>query len=116
LRALTVDYLTHLQWPAMAVTVLSTFLVGSTDEHRRRIGFWLFLFSNVLWTVWGVYDGAPALVALQVALAFMNVRGARKAAAQEAKQASESSSSDGQHSSSTKPQSAGTSIAGEKHA
>lgn len=71
----------QLQWPAMAVTIGASWLIGSTDERRRKAGFWLFLLSNVLWSVWGVHAGAPALVALQVALAVMNIRGARKAAA-----------------------------------
>lgn len=75
------DALKHLQWPAMAVTVLASWLVGSTEESRRKAGFWVFLLSNLLWTVWALHDNAPALVALQIALAAMNVRGAFKAAA-----------------------------------
>lgn len=47
-------------------------------KNRRHIGFWLFLLSNVLWVVWGIYSAAPALVVLQVALAAMNIRGAKK--------------------------------------
>jgi hypothetical protein len=38
----------------------------------------LFIVSNVLWVVWGVHAHAYALIALQVCLAIMNVRGARK--------------------------------------
>jgi len=75
------DFLTHLQWPAMIVTVGATWLVGSSNDRRRRAGFWLFLVSNVLWVAWGLHAQAPALVALQFALAAMNIRGARKAAA-----------------------------------
>ena len=67
-----------IQWPAMAVTVLAAWLTGSEREKRRAAGFWVFLASNVLWVIWGVHDGAWALVTLQVALALMNVRGARK--------------------------------------
>jgi len=36
------------------------------------------LFSNVLWVIWGLHDGAYALIALQVALAGLNMRGASK--------------------------------------
>lgn len=73
-----------LQWPAMAATILAAWLVGSSRERRRNIGFWVFLASNLLWGVWGWHDGAYALIALQVALAVMNIRGARKTdAAQE---------------------------------
>jgi hypothetical protein len=76
------DFLVHLQWPAMVVTVAAAWLVGSSSEGRRRAGFWLFMISNVMWVAWGLHDGALALVALQFALAAMNVRGAYKASAE----------------------------------
>jgi hypothetical protein len=66
------------QWPAMLATLASTWLVGSTNKGRRMVGFHTFLVSNVLWIVWGWHDGAWALVALQVGLAALNVRGASK--------------------------------------
>ena len=65
-----------LQWPAMLVTVLAAWLVASSSKRRRRIGFWVFLLSNVLWIAWGWHDEAYALVVLQLALGAMNVRGA----------------------------------------
>lgn len=67
-----------LQWPAMAATVLAAWLVASQRKTRRRLGFWVYLASNVLWSTWGLHDEAYALVALQVALAAMNVRGMKK--------------------------------------
>jgi hypothetical protein len=73
------DALNLLQWPAMAVTVASAWLVASSQASRRQAGFWLFLFSNVLWVIWGWSSNAPALVVLQVLLAVMNIRGALKA-------------------------------------
>lgn len=66
------------QWPAMAVTLIASWLVASTKERRRNIGFWVFILSNVLWVVWGVHDSAYALIALQVCLAALNIRGAVK--------------------------------------
>ena len=72
------DYLQHLQWLAMIVTVLAAWLVASQSKRRRMIGFWCFLASNVLWVVWGLRDHAYALVVLQVALAILNIRGAYK--------------------------------------
>jgi hypothetical protein len=47
------EWLDLLQWPAMLVTVLAAWLVASTSKRRRRIGFWTFLLSNVLWITWG---------------------------------------------------------------
>ena len=66
------------QWPAMAVTVIASWLVASKAERRRNIGFWVFMASNALWIAWGMQAGATALIALQVCLAAMNIRGAMK--------------------------------------
>ena len=51
-----------IQWPAMVVTVIAAWMVGSQKKFKRNWGFWLFLFSNVLWIVWGWQDGAYALI------------------------------------------------------
>jgi len=67
-----------IQWPAMLVTVAASWFVASSSEGRRRVGFWLFLFSNALWVVWGWSAQAYALIALQVCLVAMNLRGAKK--------------------------------------
>jgi hypothetical protein len=72
------DLLGLLQWPAMIVTVLAAYLVASSDEKRRGVGFWVFMLSNVLWVIWGWHAQAYALMALQVCLAAMNIRGAKK--------------------------------------
>ena len=66
------------QWPAMIVTIVAAWLIGSQRKRKREIGFWCFLLSNVLWIVWGWHDGAYALIGLQLALAFLNIRGVRK--------------------------------------
>jgi hypothetical protein len=72
------DLVDLLQWPAMAVTLLASWLVASSQPARRHAGFWLFLLSNGMWVAWGWFDGAPALIALQLGLAVMNIRGASK--------------------------------------
>ncbi len=77
------DVLNLLQWPAMVCSVLAAWLVASQQPRRRRHGFWWFLGGNVLWTVWGWHDGAWALITLQFALGFLNVRGMKKNAAAE---------------------------------
>ncbi|MBU0747928.1 MAG: YgjV family protein [Gammaproteobacteria bacterium] len=69
-----------IQWPAFAASVVAAWLVGSENERRRKWGFWVFLASNVLWVCWGLPAGANAVIALQVCLAVMNVRGLVKAA------------------------------------
>ncbi|MHB1122342.1 MAG: hypothetical protein ACYC0T_06410 [Ramlibacter sp.] len=72
------EWLDLLQWPAMVATVLAAWLVGSNGQGRRNAGFWVFLGSNLLWGLWGWHDGAYALIALQVALAVLNIRGVSK--------------------------------------
>jgi hypothetical protein len=67
-----------LQWPAMVVTLTASWLVASRSEARRHWGFWTYMLSNLLWVAWGVHTRAWALIALQVGLAVMNIRGARK--------------------------------------
>jgi hypothetical protein len=72
------QWIPHLQWPAMVATLLSAWLVASQIKWRRHWGFWIFLLSNVLWGVWAWHDHAYALVALQLGLAVLNIRGVRK--------------------------------------
>ena len=72
------DWLGALQWPAMVVTLTGAWLVASKHRHRRYWGFGVFIASNVLWILWGLHTAAWALIALQVGLFVMNVRGARE--------------------------------------
>jgi hypothetical protein len=67
-----------MQWPAMVVTVFAAWFVASRSRVRRKLGFWLFLASNILWIVWGVHARAYALILLQLCLALMNVRGEQR--------------------------------------
>ena len=62
----------------MAATLLSAWLVASKKKDKRQWGFWIFLASNVLWVAWGWHAHAYALIALQVGLAFLNLRGVAK--------------------------------------
>lgn len=77
------EWLDWMQWPAMLATVLAAWLVGSDREGRRSAGFWVFLGSNALWILWGLHDSAFALIALQVALAALNIRGVFKTEAKQ---------------------------------
>lgn len=66
------------QWPAMVLTVVASWLVASTRPGRRKLSFWIFLLSNVLWVAWGAHTSAMALVVMQFCLAALNIRAARK--------------------------------------
>jgi hypothetical protein len=72
------EWIDHIQWPAMVVTLIAAYLVASLKKGRRQWGFWLFLLSNVLWIAWGWYASAYALITLQVGLAILNSRGVAK--------------------------------------
>jgi hypothetical protein len=72
------DLFDLIQWPAMVVTLIASWLVASRSAPRRNVGFWVFLASNVLWVAWGLHASAYALIALQLGLAAMNIRGAFK--------------------------------------
>lgn len=72
------DYIDWLQWPAMLATVIAAWLIASLNLRRRTIGFWCFILSNLLWTIWGWHAGAWALIVLQVCLAVLNIRGVKK--------------------------------------
>ena len=69
------DLLSLIQWPAFATSLAAAWLVASNAKGRRNLGFWIFLASNVLWVAWGLHTSAWALIALQVCLAALNVRG-----------------------------------------
>lgn len=72
------NYIDWIQWPAMVITIIAAWMIGSQRKFKRNWGFWLFLSSNVLWVIWGVGAGAYALIVLQFALAGLNIRGAVK--------------------------------------
>jgi hypothetical protein len=67
---------------AMMASVVAGWLVASQSKRRRSAGFWWFMASNVLWIAWGWHAEARALIALQIALAILNMRGVRKNDAQ----------------------------------
>ena len=63
----------------MVASFVAAYLVASTDDTKRKWGFWVFLLSNVLWVIWGISDHAYAVIVLQVLLALLNIRGVKKA-------------------------------------
>jgi hypothetical protein len=72
------ELLDALQWPAMAATLVASWMVASQRKRKRNGGFWLFILSNVLWLAWGWHAKAWALMALQLGLFVLNLRAARK--------------------------------------
>jgi len=73
------DWLNALQWPAMVITLVAAWWAASNRRGTRWVGFCLYLASNALWIAWGLQVRAWALVALQIGLVVMNLRGVLKA-------------------------------------
>ncbi|MFJ3367118.1 hypothetical protein [Pseudomonas sp. NPDC086251] len=72
------DYLDWVQWPAMLVTVMAAWLIGSRQPSSRVSGFICFMVSNILWVIWGYHTHAYALIVLQFCLCAVNLRGFKK--------------------------------------
>ena len=72
------ELLDAIQWPAMVVTLVASWLVASQSRRKRSWGFWCFVASNVLWVAWGLQAQAWALIVLQFGLFVLNLRGAWK--------------------------------------
>ncbi len=68
-----------LQWPAMIISVVSTWLIASKSEGYRKVGFFGNLAGNAVWIMWSVGSGAIAVIVLQILLAVTNIRGVVKA-------------------------------------
>lgn len=74
-----------LEWPAMALTLISTWLVATETAWKKILAFICFMLSNALWVLWGWHTQAYALILMQVGLLFLNLRGIRKTHAQQHK-------------------------------
>ncbi|HZV65700.1 MAG TPA: hypothetical protein VFG03_12425 [Telluria sp.] len=69
------DFLAMLEWPAMGVSLLASWWMASRQAQRRVLAFWALIVGNLLWIAWGWGDDAWALIALQVGLIALNLRG-----------------------------------------
>lgn len=64
-----------LQWPAMIITLFSTWCVASQTKKVRWFGFFSFIISNFLWVLWALHTEAYAIIVLQIGLLLLNIRG-----------------------------------------
>jgi hypothetical protein len=72
------DWLAWMEWPAMAVSLLAAWMIASKNPQQRVRAFILLIVGNLLWIGWGWGDTAWALIALNVGLMALNVRGILK--------------------------------------
>ena len=72
------EFLAYLEWPAMGVSLVAAYLMGSKKAKKRIVAFSLLILGNLLWIGWGWGDTAYALIALNLGLLALNVRGIMK--------------------------------------
>ncbi len=72
------DFLALLEWPAMAISLAAAWWMGSQRAERRILAFSLLIVGNLLWIGWGWGESAWALIALNIGLLGLNVRGIAK--------------------------------------
>jgi hypothetical protein len=72
------EVLALLEWPAMAITLAAAWWMGSQRATRRILAFSLLIVGNLLWIGWGWGESAWALIALNLGLLGLNVRGIAK--------------------------------------
>jgi len=69
------DIVALLEWPAMLVSLAAAWWMASRDKSKRILAFALLIAGNLMWIAWGWGDSAWALIALNVGLLALNVRG-----------------------------------------
>ena len=72
------DILAYFEWPAMGISLVAAYLMGSKKADKRVVAFWLLILGNLLWIGWGWGESAWALIALNAGLLALNVRGIAK--------------------------------------
>ncbi|MES2899284.1 MAG: hypothetical protein V4723_06110 [Pseudomonadota bacterium] len=72
------DMLNLLEWPAMAISLVAAYLLGSINPTKRIVAFVMLIVGNLMWIGWGWGNEAKALIALNVGLMVLNVRGVFK--------------------------------------
>ena len=62
----------------MAISLGAAYWMGSKKASKRIVAFWMLIAGNLLWIAWGWGDSAYALIALNVGLLGLNIRGIMK--------------------------------------
>lgn len=72
------EFFALLEWPAMIISLLAAYLLGSQKAEKRVWAFWMLTAGNVMWIAWGWGADAWALIALNLGLMMLNLRAIRK--------------------------------------
>ena len=69
------EFFALLEWPAMAISLTAAWWMGSQRAGKRIIAFCMLIVGNLMWIAWGWGEHASALIALNIGLLVLNVRG-----------------------------------------
>ena len=69
------EFFSYLEWPAMAISLAAAWWMGSKKPEKRILAFCMLIAGNLMWIAWGWGETAWALIALNVGLLALNVRG-----------------------------------------
>jgi len=69
------DWFALLEWPAMLVSLAAAWWMGSRKAGKRVLAFALLIVGNLMWIAWGWGEQAWGLIALNVGLMALNIRG-----------------------------------------
>lgn len=72
------EFFAWLEWPAMAISLAAAWWMGSKQASKRIVAFCMLIAGNLMWIGWGWGEDARALIALNVGLLALNVRGILK--------------------------------------
>lgn len=72
------EFFAWLEWPAMLISLAAAWYMGSKKADKRILAFWMLIVGNLMWIAWGWGEAAWALIALNVGLLGLNVRGILK--------------------------------------
>ena len=69
------EFAAKLEWPAMAISLAAAWWMGSRKAQKRVVAFVMLIVGNLMWIAWGWGVQAWALIALNVGLMALNMRG-----------------------------------------
>jgi hypothetical protein len=69
------EFFALLEWPAMAISLAAAWWMGSKKPSKRIIAFVMLIVGNLMWIAWGWGEDARALIALNIGLLALNIRG-----------------------------------------
>jgi hypothetical protein len=70
-----------LDWPAMLTALIGTFILSrrAPSARMRRLAFFIYLVSNLLWLAWACHLRAYPMIIMQLGFLYTSIDGIRNA-------------------------------------